>query len=271
MIYLNDKPQEIASLDNEVSKEQEKRDSSSEGDFVDSLDTVHDTPNLNVPACPIVKSSSFSGVTEREILRGKIKELYQLYSDISSNANTSLPEIEKQDGADKSVRAGKYHKKAAPHPPNKEDSATSAIKATLVLKPGIIKSLAPPTEASKSEIFLAHSPKQKRRNKSYSPISRLMMLPKKMAFWNKDESQEKRFSWNVFSGHKQTEPLAGCKQYSKSHEDLQNTRKSDYLCDDDLLSYNSRREEDHFRLRKLSASPTFCRRIERAKTELEFD
>lgn len=235
------------------------------------------TSDLNVPACSIVKSSSFSGVTEREILRSKIKELYNIYNDIGSSAMmSSLQDVQPQKTndtqptVDQSIRAGKYHKKAAPHPPKsteKEDSGTSAIKARLVLKPGIIKTLPPLTETSKSEIFLSHSPKAKRKSKS--PMSRLMMLPKKMVFWNKDESKQtddKRFSWNMFSGsQKQIKPFT--KQYSKSHEDLQNTRKFDYLCDEDLLSYNSVRKEDHFRVRKLSASSTFCRRID----ELELD
>lgn len=277
----------------EETLKEEKRDSSSEGDFVDSSDTVHETlssssSNLNVPACPIVKSSSFSGVTEREILRSKIKELYKIYNDISCSAGNSLQEIQQKPEnngaalavlptADKSGRAGKYHKKTAPNPPKisneKEDGGTSAIKATLVLKPGIIKSLSPPTEEAKSEIFLAHSPKAKRKssakNKLNSPISRLMMLPKKMAFWNKEshgnanQSDEKRFSWSMFSGSQRLKPLADGKMYSKSHEDLQNTRG--------LLSYNSTRKEDHFRVRKLSASPTFCRRLETAKTELDLD
>lgn len=252
---------------------EEKRDSSSEGDFVDSLDTMHEAMvkgssnnnnNLNVPACTIVKSSSFSGVTEREILRSKIKELYNLYSDIGGSADCDLKDTQKQNASE--TRAGKYHKKVAPHPPKNQDN-DGAIKATLVLKPGIIKSLSPPTENSstKSEIFLAHSPKPKRKSKSNSPMSRLMMLPKKMVFWNKDEShgEDKRFSWNMFSGgQRQTQPFADCKRYSKSHEDLQNTCKFDYLCDEDLLSYNSRRKEDQYRVRKLSASPTFCRGIE---------
>lgn len=272
VIYLNDKAQEIETL---------KQDSSSEGDYVDSLDTVHETTkhtgnsnltsDLNVPACSIVKSSSFSGVTEREILRNKVKELYNLYNELGSSAMmSSLQDVQPQttnDTQDQSIRAGKYHKKAAPHPPKtteKEDSGTSAIKATLVLKPGIIKTLPPLTDTSKSEIFLSHSPKAKRKSKS--PMSRLMMLPKKMVFWNKDETKQaddKRFSWNMFSGGSQKQQLKPfTKQYSKSHEDLQNTRKFDYLCDEDLLSYNSIRKEDHYRVRKLSASSTFCRRID---------
>lgn len=287
VIYLNDKAQEIESL-NEKKSEDNKRDSSSEGDFVDSLDTMHETitnssPNhlntdLNVPACSIVKSSSFSGVTEREILRNKVKELYKLYSDIGCSADM-LKMPPQKTNTEQSARAGKYNKKAAPQPPNEKET-NSAIKATLVLKPGIIKTLPPQIESSKSEIFLSHSPKPTKR-KTHSPMSRLMMLPKKMVFWNhKDESSkasddDKRFSWSMFAGggggghHKSL----FTKQYSKSHEDLQNTRKFDYLCDEDLLSYNSVRKEDHYRVRKLSASPTFCRRIQRAKMidELELD
>lgn len=269
---------------------EERRDSSSEGDFVDSVDAMHETmvdtssvnnnnihnnTDLNVPACTLVKSSSFSGVTEREILRGKIQELYKLYSDISGNAETKQTDSSSLQ-VDNSTRAGKYNKKAAPHPPKSEENSRAAIKATLVLKPGIIKTLSPPTEDIKSEIFLAHSPKAKRKSKSNSPISRLMMLPKKMVFWNKDDTQgtkqieEKRFSWSMFSANpKRTNSLADSKRYTKSHEDIQNTRKFDYLCDEDLLSYNSRRQEDHLRIRKLSASHMSFHRNERAKTELD--
>lgn len=262
VIYLNDKAQEINTL---------KRDSSSEGDYVDSLDSMHETTtngssnniisDLNVPACSIVKSSSFSGVTEREILRNKIKQLYQLYNDIGSSAMmTSLQDVQPENTDQKVIRAGKYNKKAAPNPPKcneDENSGASAIKAKLILKPGIIKTLPPLTnEASKSEIFLSHSPKSAKRK---TTISRLMNLPKKMVFWNHKSDDDKRFSWNMFS-QKQIKPFT--KQYSKSHEDLQNTRKSDYVFDEDLLSYNSIRKEDHLRVRKLSASSSFCRKFD---------
>lgn len=282
VIYINGKAQQIESLAEESTvKEQADRESSSESEFIDSLDTVHETAgsNLNVPACSIVKSNSFSGVTEREILRSKIKELYNLYNNTNHDTmSSSLQEIQlqKKNNSEtitgKNVRAGKYNKKVAPDPPRILDpSGSSAIKATLVLKPGIVKTLLPLTNNSKSEIFLSHSPKPKRKSKLNSPISRLMMLPKKMVFWNKeDTTHDKRFSWNMFSGsHKETIPFS--KQYSKSHEDLQNTCKFYDLCDEDLLSYNSIRKEDHFRVRKLSASPTISRKIERAKTELELD
>lgn len=270
IIYLSEKEKGIDCL-GESEKEQ-KQDSSSEGDFVDSID-VHETSDMTnscnsslnnsikVPtACSITKSSSFSGVTERELLRSKLKELYNLYNDISHTDN---------DG-NKLERAGRYHKKAAPEPPK---TTEGAIKATLVLKPGVIKALSPPTETTKSELFLAHSPKPKRKSKT--PMSRLMMLPKKMAFWNREDvkpREEKRLSWNMFSSNQRhLKPILNTKQYSKSHEELQQSCKFDYLCDEDLLSYNSTRMEDHLRARKISTTATFCLNTERAKTELDFD
>lgn len=95
-----------------------------------------------------------------------------------SNSQTSLNQ-----------RGGKYNKPAAPVPPEAipDESETHPIKATLILKPGIIKSVPTVTEEPKT-IFINKSPKLKRKSKSQKdPISRLMMLPK--MFWGtKDEA-----------------------------------------------------------------------------------
>lgn len=107
------------------------------------------------------------------------------------------------------VRKGRYRKRAAPKPPG--DIPT--IKATLVLKPGVVKPLETPDSECK-EIFI-QSPKSKRRtliNRSLSiskgkfdsSLSKLMNFPKKIR-----DSLEKRSSWHEFS-----------KVQSKSDNDL---------------------------------------------------
>lgn len=316
-IYLNDRAQKISSL-TDKSVESDKQDSSSETDFVDSVDSLHETlllkRNANIRnkdsiplACAISRSSSFSGVTEKEILCSKIKELYHLYSNIAEGEDRSSKQKETGDfnandlryqesekskrknfltsctkgDIDKCTRAGRYNKKAAPVPPTqnkpneliiKQDDTASAIKATLVLKPGVVKPIgAPRNDESRQEVFLSHSPKLKRRTKSKSkfdlPISRLMMLPKKMVFWNKDNAQgnkqdaSKRSSWyETLSSGQKLDP-----QF-RSHENLY----SHYLSvSDGVVPPGGVVQEGQFRPRKLSASPTLCRRIERTKIEKE--
>lgn len=299
----------------------EKQDSSSEADFVDSVDNLHESDARNsksnihtrdyIPiACSVSKSSSFSGITEKEILCNKIKELYHLYSDIAGDENDMLKltktektcrnildnenlkksnlltrctkgqEFSSVDEDDKSPRAGRYNKKVAPVPPvqsqceqnneNKKEDVASAIKATLVLKPGVVKPFKPHQDSKSKEVFLSQLPKWKRRTPSKTkskfelPISRLMMLPKKMAFWNKDNTRDndkdtlKRSSWNEFSNQKLA-IVANSKQQFRSHENLY----SHYL------STNSDQEETYFRARKSSASPTLCRSVEKEKVEKE--
>lgn len=283
-----------------VTKNEKRRSSSSEEDFVDSLDALHEYSLLAknssnilrkdnfLSACPVSKSHSFSGVTEREILKNKLKELYDIYSSITNEGqhlskvqekpNKSSSDIEnmKSVDSDKEHRAGRYNKKMAPSPPNisidklgksPNSSPSPAIKATLTLKPGVIKTLGPSPEESRPQFFSADSPTLRRKNKSKSPISRLMMLPKKMAFWNKDDAvledkQTKRFSWNdVFSNGQRLKPIS--KMQSRSYEELQNK----YLSVCDVPLSNSNEPTACFRARKLSASPTMCRKLETIKLE----
>lgn len=112
------------------------------------------------------------------------------------------------------ARGGKYNKLIAPIPPeqsNQTDQNTELtshpIKATLVLKPGVIKSIPTPAEEPKT-IFMHKSPKLKRKTskspKHDSPISRLMMLPKKL-WGTKDqgESSDRRKSSSESEGSRE--------------------------------------------------------------------
>lgn len=303
IIYLNDKAQELSSLKTSLPEKEKKDSSSSEGDFVDSLDVLHENTVLvkrssNIDkflmpaACPLSKSASYSGVSEKELLQNKIKELYKLYDNITNNKIEGIKPFDEQltdsntkitTDSEKALRAGKYNKKAAPVPPHvltddlhkdQRSNATSAIKATLILKPGVIKSVGPTLDESRPEFFASNSPKLKRKNpsKSKSPMSRLMMLPKKMAFWNKDESDAvdkdqkqsnmKRFSWNEMFSHSHKLKPGVSKMQSRSHEEL----SFEYLtvCDKNA---SPNINEVCFRARKLSASPTLCRKFEKEMSE----
>ncbi|KAJ8952889.1 hypothetical protein NQ318_006505 [Aromia moschata] len=138
------------------------------------------------------------------------------------------------------TRGGRYNKKTAPPPPKLATSVEdpSPIKATLVLKPGLVKNVGPKESPSK-EIFI-QSPKSKRRksvnrspssasnssasSRSKHSLAKLMKLPKKIVFWNKDElsvpnASEKRSSWHSFLDD-DLQPLSDSKVQSKSDNDL---------------------------------------------------
>lgn len=156
--------------------------------------------------------------------------------------------IEKTEAIDKidikKDRGGKYNKHTAPLPPcrkNQPDFDLSAIKATLVLKPGVLKSLG--SDLASNEIF-CHSPKLKRRSLNISPshspssssvklsrspirskskldasLSRLKMLPKKITFWHKDDvdiPSKSRSSWYDISEDRYNMS----KELSKSDDDV---------------------------------------------------
>ncbi|KAI4459233.1 hva22-like protein [Holotrichia oblita] len=144
----------------------------------------------------------------------------------------------------KDTRGGKYNKHTAPLPPcrkNQPDFDLSAIKATLILKPGVMKALG--SDLASTEIF-CHSPKLKRRSLNISPsespssssvklsrspnrskskldasLSRLKMLPKKITFWHKDDvdiRSKNRSSWYDISDDR----CNMSKELSKSDDDV---------------------------------------------------
>lgn len=134
------------------------------------------------------------------------------------------------------IRGGRYNKKTAPSPPKPDQSAP--IKATLVLKPGIVKNLTSSEDIPCKEVFV-QSPKSKRRSLvSRSPssvsscssnssrsnkrsLSKLIKFPKKIDFWNKDDTvtKNKRFSLNSLF-HRDLKPLTDSKFQSKSDNNL---------------------------------------------------
>ncbi|KAG5870192.1 hypothetical protein JTB14_023181 [Gonioctena quinquepunctata] len=167
------------------------------------------------------------------------------------------------------VRKGKYHKKPAPPPPAAAETP-SPIKATLVLKPGVLKTLGS-AESLCKEIFVS-SPKSKRRtvvNRSPSSLSstssnstrskhsfsKFIKFPKKIGFWNRDElSVEKRASWHSYLGP-DTRALSDSKLQSKSDNNLQT------LEDIYLHAANSGRNGSQLSLNTLTDSPLAHRRL----------
>ncbi|KAH1012101.1 hypothetical protein HUJ05_011318 [Dendroctonus ponderosae] len=142
----------------------------------------------------------------------------------------------KAGGNDEAVnRGGKYHKKHAPLPPRPPRVQNLPIKATLVLQPGVVRSLSSSAESLNKEVFLNYSPKMRRpRNasssskssessssmKSDNALSKMLRLPKKMAHLNiPSKVKEKRHSWGDFFHNK---PLAasGKNAHSRSASSL---------------------------------------------------
>ncbi|RZC35613.1 receptor expression-enhancing protein 4-like [Asbolus verrucosus] len=188
---------------------------SSEEEFVDSFDTLHGSLLLE------------------ENVNSNVENLTACSDD------TKAPEAiaQKEKGTQpvdkfeiKQSRGGKYHKKAAPKAPNLVENVPT-IKATLVLKPGVVKPVETPNSERK-EVFI-QSPKSKRRafiNRSLSiskgkldtSLSKLMHLPKKIGFWNKESPIEERSSYHEFCGGNNL-LSADSKMQSKSDNDLTRT------------------------------------------------
>lgn len=185
----------------------EESESSGDAEFYDTLQYKQDLKQIsNDKSDPIQKLSDASmqkTANENECL-----------------SNKELP------------RAGKYHKRHAPAPPpvTSDSQEPTHIKATLVLKPGIVKPIGPPSEDSPKTVFV-QSPKLRRRRLNQSParskpkvdssISRFMMIPKKLNFWHsKGEGLkvplEKRASWYEVIPVSKHLSLLQSKQLSKS-------------------------------------------------------
>lgn len=159
----------------------EKSDSSSEGEFVDTIEPQN------------VKSYTVAGNSFKE-------PLYKSNSvdSIHSVTNANILHVTK--------RSGKYNKRAAPLPPmpttkdvKKQEVPENipAIKATLVLTPSVISK-------SSNQNICPNSKNQSPSCKSLKnkQLGRFMMLPKKMNFWHKGVTAphknavpEKRSSW----------------------------------------------------------------------------
>ncbi|KAK9738018.1 TB2/DP1, HVA22 family [Popillia japonica] len=243
IIYLNDKAQLLSNLmdNNGQSQTTKMSDStSSEEEFRDCLD--HDDEKINME---ITHSAN------QEVVLKLVPPNDNLRDQGKTEAETGIERqdlIEKTEAIDKidikKDRGGKYNKHTAPLPPcrkNQPDFDLSAIKATLVLKPGVLKSLG--SDLASNEIF-CHSPKLKRRSLNISPshspssssvklsrspirskskldasLSRLKMLPKKITFWHKDDvdiPSKSRSSWYDISEDRYNMS----KELSKSDDDV---------------------------------------------------
>lgn len=229
---------------------------------MDTLDTLHDIKRIGedttrfngkstITACSEPQKATDSDLTNTSLpllpLTTQNKEkiatndLIDIAKDVQSFTNFMQnligSKLEKRDSFsdrhdrsnDGDFRGGKYNKKAAPPPP----SVASPIKATLTLKPGVVKTVGA-KESPCKEVFV-HSPKSKRKlvntapstssntlNRSPSSVSnaskskalsRLMRFPKKIGLWSKDElSAPKRSSWHCY--------MDSDKSLSKSDNDL---------------------------------------------------
>ncbi|KAJ8959549.1 hypothetical protein NQ314_006286 [Rhamnusium bicolor] len=205
--------------------------------------------------------------------------------DIQNKDDDVHPSFEKdvkESLAGKVSRGGKYNKKAAPpppkpeiNPPEQEDTTASPIKATLVLKPGVVKQLGL-KESPCKEVFI-QSPKSKRRSlvnrspsslstssnssKSKHSFSKLMKLPKKIGFWNKDDLsvpkvKEKRSSWHCYFDQ-DLRPLSDSKLQSKSDNELSQNKNNI----GSLHGPNMSRSGSQLSIKSLTESPLACRRL----------
>ncbi|XP_078038486.1 uncharacterized protein LOC144470819 [Augochlora pura] len=109
-------------------------------------------------------------------------------NDPSEVKDTETKEIElsnKVDGAEEnSSRAGKYHKKPAPRAPLSEEDldetdSQNALKATLVIKTGTVKTFS--TTDQTKDVFIAHEKskgKKSKRQRTKEGFSKLLTIPK---------------------------------------------------------------------------------------------
>lgn len=248
IIFLNDEATEVNSL---LKTEQEKTDSSSEGEFSECLDNVRkkheynvhvdDKPNTintstnvsessakTISACGLNKNLLESLKADMKIIENRLNK--QIYNKVLSETTSNRTNQN---------RGGKYNKRAAPAPPSDENEKSDkniTIKATLVLKPGVVKPIGPTSteDASRTEVFLSSSPKMKRRlNRTPSPsktrtdtaLNKLMVLSKKIGLGTKNPDYDisKRKSWHdIFYGSPKL-----TRQTSKSDNDfLKNNQDS---------------------------------------------
>ncbi|GJQ74093.1 hypothetical protein Trydic_g19015 [Trypoxylus dichotomus] len=240
IIYLNDQARLLSNLDNTGQSTKMSDSASSEEDFRDCID--HDDDKIKVEIAHSGNEGGVSKVNPLKILKS-LEENKGENSITNQGLSTENVIVAQKDNI-KHVRGGKYNKHLAPLPPNEKKSSDldlSAIKATLILKPGVIKSIG--LDLAKSEIF-CHSPKSKRRSLNVSPVesassstsklsrspnrsksrldaslSRLRTLPRKITFWHRDDSDippKSRSSWYDTSESR----LQTSKEFSKSDDDV---------------------------------------------------
>ncbi|XP_060527239.1 uncharacterized protein LOC132702550 isoform X2 [Cylas formicarius] len=158
------------------------------------------------------------------------------------------------------TRGGRYNKRAAPPPPQ---PSPSAIKAKLVLQPGIVRSLNKSNESIDKEVFLrSPNTRRKSRSRSKSPgpstsggnsLSKMLRFPKKLTHLNiPDKLIAKRHSWSDFF---QGKNLHDTKSHSKSAIDVGRTETNV------VLSESLSRPVSQMSIQNSSDSPLHRRRI----------
>ncbi|KAK9884589.1 hypothetical protein WA026_007431 [Henosepilachna vigintioctopunctata] len=176
IIFLNDQCQQLAKL------QQKQSGSSSENEFYDSTDKLHDHLNVDVhnnylgpdilTACRNIRNNDNPNSAMDPQLSKKINEFRKNVNRFNEMVNKERENVEMLEKS--TSRGGKYNKKLAPKPPNdesnvdygKDETSEGAVKGTLILKPGIIKTASASDPNNCKEIFL-HSPKLRRRSKQY--------------------------------------------------------------------------------------------------------
>ncbi|XP_076257565.1 uncharacterized protein LOC143194768 isoform X3 [Rhynchophorus ferrugineus] len=214
---------------------------------VTSLDknklTNSTTPTNDMSEKLLVIASESSNIDIEDSSANKIETnpmFDETKDDTDKKSTTSKPLMEKPPMTESKTdnsRGGKYNKKQAPLPPSASHTP-SAIKAKLVLQPGLVRSISNSSDSINKEIFLNYSPKVKRRSRHRSPsssrsskssdssstnkletaLNKMLRFPKRMTQLNVPEKmREKRNSWNEFFHGKK---LADSRTQSRSASNL---------------------------------------------------
>ncbi|XP_066586571.1 uncharacterized protein [Prorops nasuta] len=230
-----------------------------------------------------------------EICQKKIEELKEILTNARQAASNivSSQELRESDiseglamsdlsrsNSDSSTRAGKYHKKPAPKVPstsrNEEESiGENALKATLVIKTGTIKTFS--TIDSTKDVFLS-PPETKKKTLTRSKkdgFSKLLTIPKNIfhSAFHKDQPDIKDSSSSLESSVASTSTAEWTENVENSQEEsgieiaLQaamndNSEEGDFLRrTDDKSSVGDQNHEDSetkskLRIRQMSKSPS---------------
>ncbi|CAH1155214.1 unnamed protein product [Phaedon cochleariae] len=232
VIFINDTMKKIEQLEQTDS-------SSSETEFLDSLNYEHVDSSINLinfnrnketysllTACEDINPTTEEELSLKEItkdvdtfsnfVQNLIEAKNEATEDSTHNINEAKSDLKLEEETP-IKRGGKYNKKSAPLPPT---ATLAPIKATLILKPGRLKTLDSPEKPPK-EIFVS-SKSSSSSIRSKPSFSRFIRLPKKISTWGRVE-QEKRSSWHSYLGDDSHTP---CRQ-SKSDNDLRSKQEDD--------------------------------------------
>ncbi|KAL3276518.1 hypothetical protein HHI36_011895, partial [Cryptolaemus montrouzieri] len=222
VIFLNDQCQQLAKLQNK------HEESSSENEFYDSTDKLHETLTVEVRnnnSCPDILTAcrDINGSQQNlvdSLLYKKTNELRDILKDFVTKKENNISDRN-------NTRGGKYNKRTAPKPPceqqklpdRKDDISEGAVKGTLILKPGIIKSNIGCDVNKCKELFLETSRLRKRHKQyftsssiAFGACSRINLVTEPLAKRNLTRNSQK----SLFSS-----PVASSLQ-SRSETNLNN-------------------------------------------------